>query len=210
MKILNLFAGIGGNRTLWGNEHDITAVDNDQQVAMIYLKRFPNDVVIVGDAYQYLEQHYSEFDFIWASPPCPTHSLLCNAQHRKRLPDMRLYGIIIFLQKWFKGNWVVENVDPYYSPLINPMINLNRHLFWSNFIIKNKRFRKYPKDFSRGMQLIDLCNYHSVDVKLIMSLSLKKWSNHDGKRQILRNCVLPEIGQYILDSIHEKNLKEFL
>lgn len=25
MKILNLYAGIGGNRKLWGNEHQITA-----------------------------------------------------------------------------------------------------------------------------------------------------------------------------------------
>ena len=27
LKILNLYAGIGGNRKLWGNEHDITAVE---------------------------------------------------------------------------------------------------------------------------------------------------------------------------------------
>lgn len=26
MKILNLYAGIGGNRELWGNEHEITGV----------------------------------------------------------------------------------------------------------------------------------------------------------------------------------------
>ena len=26
MKILNLYAGIGGNRKLWGDGHDITAV----------------------------------------------------------------------------------------------------------------------------------------------------------------------------------------
>ena len=27
MKILNLYAGIGGNRKLWGDEHEITAVE---------------------------------------------------------------------------------------------------------------------------------------------------------------------------------------
>jgi len=25
MKILNLYAGIGGNRKLWGNDHEITS-----------------------------------------------------------------------------------------------------------------------------------------------------------------------------------------
>jgi hypothetical protein len=27
-RILNLFSGIGGNRALWGDDHDITAVDH--------------------------------------------------------------------------------------------------------------------------------------------------------------------------------------
>ena len=28
MKILNLYAGIGGNRKLWGDEHEVVAVEN--------------------------------------------------------------------------------------------------------------------------------------------------------------------------------------
>ena len=28
MKILNLYSGIGGNRKLWGDEHEVTAVEN--------------------------------------------------------------------------------------------------------------------------------------------------------------------------------------
>ena len=74
MKILNLYAGIGGNRKLWGNEHEITAVEINPQIAKIYQDFFPNDTVIVADAHQYLLEHYKEFDFIWSSPPCPTHS----------------------------------------------------------------------------------------------------------------------------------------
>lgn len=35
MKILNLYAGIGGNRKLWGNEHEITAVELDPDIAAI-------------------------------------------------------------------------------------------------------------------------------------------------------------------------------
>lgn len=78
MKILNAYAGIGGNRKLWGDSHDITAVEYDPKIAAIYQDLFPNDTVIVGDAHQYLLEHYQEFDFIWCSPPCPTHSITNN------------------------------------------------------------------------------------------------------------------------------------
>ena len=74
MKILNLYVGIGGNRKLWGNEHQITAVEIDPKIAAIYQEFFPNDEVIVADAHEYLLKHYKEFDFIWSSPPCPSHS----------------------------------------------------------------------------------------------------------------------------------------
>lgn len=70
MKILNLYAGIGGNRMLWGDEHDITAVEFNKSVADCYKDLYTNDNVIVGDAHEYLLEHYHEFDFIWASPPC--------------------------------------------------------------------------------------------------------------------------------------------
>ena len=35
MKILNLYAGIGGNRKLW-NGVDVTAVENNKSIAAIY------------------------------------------------------------------------------------------------------------------------------------------------------------------------------
>lgn len=74
MKILNLYAGLGGNRKLWGNDHEVTAVELDPEVARIYQSNFPNDTVIVGDAHDYLLKNFESFDFIWASPPCPSHS----------------------------------------------------------------------------------------------------------------------------------------
>ena len=52
MKILNLYACLGGNRYKWGNDHDITAVELDQDLAKLYQERFPNDKVIVADAHQ--------------------------------------------------------------------------------------------------------------------------------------------------------------
>jgi DNA (cytosine-5)-methyltransferase 1 len=123
MKILNLYAGIGGNRKLWGDEHEITAIENNQEIAKIYQDFFPDDKVIVTDAHQYLLEHYKEFDFIWSSPPCPTHSKVrfmgTKAEHPTCgtiipvvYPDMKLYEEIILLKHFFKGKWVIEHIIP--------------------------------------------------------------------------------------------------
>ena len=74
MKILNLYAGVGGNRKLWGNEHKIVAIENNPDIAAVYKDLFPSDEVVVEDANKYLLENYMNFDFIWSSPPCPTHS----------------------------------------------------------------------------------------------------------------------------------------
>jgi DNA (cytosine-5)-methyltransferase 1 len=187
MKILNLFAGIGGNRTLWGDKHEITAVEHDQRIAMIYLKRFPNDKVIVGDAYEYLEEHYKEFDFIWASPPCQSHTCLLPANFSRmkkgRLPDLRLYSIIIFLKKWdFKGKWIVENVVPYYEPLIRSTSKVGRHYVWSNFYIKKNLDFEYQFGSATGWK-------YSGGTK------------DNTKTQEERNAVDSKIGKYILDCL---------
>ncbi len=137
MKILNLYAGIGGNRKLWGDTHEITAVEYKQEIADIYKDYFPNDTVVVADAHQYLLDHYKEFDFIWSSPPCPTHSrtnTFLNAQGIIRYPDMALWQEIIFLQHFYKGKYVVENVKSYYELMFNPKL-IGRHYLWSNFFI---------------------------------------------------------------------------
>lgn len=135
MKILNLYAGIGGNRKLWGNKHEITAVEIDPNIARIYQDYFPNDNVIVGDAHEYLRKHFREFDFIWASPPCPTHSVLQMTRYydeKLKYPDMTLYQEIIWLQSFFKGKFVIENVKPYYKPLIQPTFVMERHCYWAS------------------------------------------------------------------------------
>lgn len=194
MKILNLYCGIGGNRKLWGNEHEVTAVEFDENIAAVYKDLFPSDNVIIGDAHQYLLEHYNEFDFIWASPPCQTHSSFRqNIGVRFRgvepvYPDMKLYQEIIFLQYNFKGKWVVENVNPYYTPLIEPNVELDRHKFWCNFDIEKAEFVR-PK--LRAAQIPQLQEAYGYD------LSEYKLPN---KRQVLRNCVLPEVGKHILES----------
>ena len=191
MKILNLYAGIGGNRKLWGDEHEVTAVENNPEIAKIYQDFFPNDQIIVADAHQYLLDHYKEFDFIWSSPPCPTHSKINFSLERrndkKKYPDMKLYQEIIFLKQWFKGLWVVENVIPYYKPLINGYES-GRHYFWSNFNITN--VSNNAPDLSRCKKE-DLFKYYDID------LTDKKITN---KRMLIRNCVNPKLGKHIFDS----------
>lgn len=204
MKILNLYAGIGGNRKLWGDGHEITAVELNPQIAEIYQHFFPKDKVIVADAHQYLLDHYKEFDFIWSSPPCPTHSgtnNFLNPQGIVRYPDMSLYQEIIFLRHFFKGVWVVENVKPYYEPLIVAQES-GRHLFWANFNITNwkdkeKEFMKTTLLNARASTrrdgkdtLMVLQNYHKFD--------LNKFSGID-KRKVLSNCVKPELGLHIFN-----------
>lgn len=195
MKILNLYAGIGGNRKLWGDEHEITAVELDENIAKIYQELYPNDIVIVGDAHEYLQEHYNEFDFIWSSPPCQSHSsfrqnICVRFRGTKAVyPDMKLYQEIIFLQANAKGKWVVENVKPYYKPLIEPNKELQRHLFWCNFEIENMTF---DKDNLRSAQIPDLEKLYGFD------LSKYKLSN---KRQVLRNCVKPELGLHVLQQL---------
>lgn len=140
MKVLNLYACLGGNRYKW-TDCEVTAVELDPEAAKLYQERFPQDKVIVADAHQYLLDHFQEFDFIWSSPPCPSHSKVRVSQKSREnfkfiYPDLKLYEEVIFLDNFFKGKYVVENVIPYYEPLIHAK-KRGRHLYWTNFNLPN-------------------------------------------------------------------------
>ena len=199
MKVLNLYAGIGGNRKKWPKECEVTAVENNPQIAKIYQDFFPDDKVIIADAHQYLLEHYKEFDFIWSSPPCVTHSntnRFLNSQGVIRYPDMNLYQEILLLKEFFKGKWVVENVIPFYKPLIPGQIS-GRHLFWCNFLITDykKRIMTTDKNItvtnarastrrSKGIHLEALKKFHGINCSNI---------------KLLSNCVHPKIGLHIFN-----------
>ena len=196
MKILNLYACLGGNRYKWGDEHDITAVEWDEELARLYQERFPKDKVIVADAHQYLLEHYKDFDFIWSSPPCPTHSRArywsIGANGKSPIyPDMSLYQQIVLLDLHFKGYWVVENVVPYYKPIFNPK-KRNRHLYWTNFNLPNDLGDRTINVCQGKDELNRLCNFHEYNFK-----------NYKGKQSILkiaRNLVDYKAGKTILDT----------
>ena len=197
MKILNLYAGIGGNRKLWGDEHEITAVEINPEIAKIYQDFFPKDKVIVGDAHQYLLEHFKEFDFIWSSPPCPSHSRLrkgfsCNVGAKPIFPDMKLYEEVIFLEGYFEGKWIVENVISYYEPLIKPT-ELQRHYFWSNFHINKFDFPKDTINLTGGEHEDAEIQIERLEKKHGFNLSKYKLD----KRTALRNCVNPEVSLHI-------------
>lgn len=43
MKVLNLYAGVGGNRKLWPEWVKVTAVEYDPQIAVAYADMHPED-----------------------------------------------------------------------------------------------------------------------------------------------------------------------
>ncbi len=198
IKILNLYACLGGNRYKWdevANNLEITAVEWDEELARLYQERFPNDKVIVADAHQYLLDHYKEFDLIWSSPPCPTHSRLVQSNKNKikmKFPDMKLYEEIIFLDNYFKGKYVVENVIPYYKPLIAGK-ERNRHLYWTNFNLPNIVSKRKNPDLSRTKDLINvLSKFHNYD--------FKKYQGTQSRQKMARNLVDYEAGKTIFET----------
>lgn len=50
MRVLNLYAGIGGNRKLW-TDVEVVAVENEQYIADAYKALYPDDEVVVADAH---------------------------------------------------------------------------------------------------------------------------------------------------------------
>ena len=201
MKILNLYAGIGGNRALW--EGDVTAVEYQEDIAAEYQRRFPDDTVVVGDAHGYLVENYADFDFIWASPPCPTHSRMWGQNRTPGYPCMKLYQEILFLQRWAPGSWVVENVKPWYKPLVEPAGLCGRHLFWSNmelFWLPEPPLR--PDGFMKGATTQALADYLGLAPVRIYC------GNAHDPNQAMRNCVHPETGLAILECYKKAVAKE--
>ncbi len=196
MKILNLYACLGGNRFKWGDEHEITAVEMDSDLAKMYQDRFPNDKVVIGDAHQYLLEHFKDFDFIWSSPPCPTHSTVRISQKNTKgfvpkFPDMKLYEEIIFLDNYFDGKYCVENVIPFYTPLI-PAQKRGRHLYWTNFKLPYVLSTRRSKIGSGRNEVQKLCKFHEINI-----------DNYNGtqrKDKIARNLVDYEAGKSILET----------
>lgn len=203
-SILNLYAGLGGNRALWPSNWQVTAVEYDARIAKLYQKQFSKDKVLVEDAHAYLEKNYREYDAIWSSPPCPTHSQLMYIQKIKRFPSMILYEEIIFLEKLIKTvPYIIENVKPYYEPLIWPTMRASKHYFWSSC----KQLQCQPLKGFPG-----LGNNHNTNERLKhqlkwlgLKLELKDFNGLGLRvRQVVDNCVHPVIGLHLMKQLLNK------
>jgi DNA (cytosine-5)-methyltransferase 1 len=191
-KVLNLYACLGGNRYLW-TDCEVTAVELDSELARMYQERFPNDIVIVADAHQYLLEHYKEFDFIWSSPPCPSHSRArywtssnYDTNVEAVYPDMKLYEEILFLQHYYRtGKWVVENVIPYYEPLIAAK-KRGRHLYWTNFNLPSDLGDRRVQICAGTDELKRLCEFHKIDIS--------SYKGEQSMIKVARNLVDYEAG----------------
>jgi DNA (cytosine-5)-methyltransferase 1 len=212
MKILNLYACLGGNRYKWNEVKDdieVVAIELDEELAKLYQERFPNDTVIVADAHQYLLDHYQEFDFIWSSPPCPTHSRArywgFGANGKNPIyPDMKLYQEIIFLEHHCKSKYVVENVKPYYKPMLNP-IERDRHLYWTNFKLPNNvNARHFGGLCQTKNEVNKLSEFHDYN--------FRKYKGSQVLNKIARNLVDYEVGKTIFETalgiIRKSNVKQ--
>lgn len=205
-KVLNLYSCLGGNRYKW-TDCEVTAVELDPELARMYQERFPNDKVIVADAHQYLLDHYKEFDFIWTSPPCPSHSKVRHSQKNKDFyhpiyPEMSLYQEILFLDTHFNGKYCVENVIPYYEPLIKGQ-QRGRHIYWTNFKLPNNINERNFKGVMCGGSNDEvrlLCEFHNIDIS--------SYKGTQRKDKIARNLVDYEVGLTIFNTarnIQQKN-----
>ena len=208
MKILNLYACLGGNRYKWdevaeeaGIEIEVTAVELDPELARMYGERFPFDEVVIADAHQFLLDHYKEYDFIWSSPPCPTHSRArgYNPKVETKYPDMKLYEEIIMLQTTskgedarFKGKFIIENVLPYYEPLI-PAQKRGRHLYWANFTIPNFKHREGVRIGKAKDEVTEWCKFHDYD--------FRQYKGQQPINKIARNLVDYEAGKTIFETV---------
>ena len=220
LKVLNLYACLGGNRYKWdevakeaGVKIQVTAVELDPELARLYQERFPNDIVIITDAHQYLLDHYKEFDFIWTSPPCPTHSKArgWNTKVETKYPDMKLYEEIILLETVskgenprFKGKYVVENVIPYYEPLIQAK-KRGRHLYWTNFNLPNNLNHRKGVEIGKAKGETKLwCKFHEYD--------FYQYKGSQPINKIARNLVDYEAGRTILETalgiIKKRNVEQ--
>ena len=117
---------------------------------------------------------------------------------------MKLYEEIIFLDNFFDGKYCIENVIPYYEPLIAAQ-KRGRHLYWTNFVLPNNINERKNPDLSRTKDLINaLSEYHDYN--------FKQYKGEQSVQKMARNLVDYEAGKTILETalgiIRKSNIKQ--
>ena len=116
---------------------------------------------------------------------------------------LKLYQEILFLEHYFKGKYIVENVIPYYEPLI-PAKKRGRHLYWANFPLPNTISIRDVRISSGTNEVKTLCKFHDYD--------FYKYKGKQPTNKIARNLVDYEAGKTILETalgiIRKQNEKQ--
>ena len=105
---------------------------------------------------------------------------------------MKLYQEILFLQHYYKGKYVVENVTPYYEPLIQAK-KKGRHLYWTNFNLPNSLNERKFQLCATKNEFSELCDFHDYD--------FRQYKGEQSKTKIARNLVDYEAGKTIFETL---------
>lgn len=211
MRILNLYAGIGGNAKLWrqtakqyNQDIFITHVEINPLLCKELRLLFPDDVVLNIDANDYLEylaqnDMLNDYDIIWSSPPCQTHSRMnrinSKKYHKSSYIDPSYIQQIILLKYNYDGCYFVENVSPYYGVLFDG-VQIGRHIIWSNIDVKDLSYNISNKKNLFDLTLEELQIEYGI--KLTQNIYLDYPNSHCPK-QVYRNAVHPQLGALLLD-----------
>lgn len=213
-RILDLFCCQGGASAGYvAAGFDVTGVDLEPQPRYPY--RF-----IKGDALEflyYLDNDWSQFDAIHASPPCQAHS---NAQRIQKNDHPDLIGPVRELLIATGLPYCIENVEG--APLLNPQmlcgtmfgLRTYRHrLFETNFpwtaplhgehsIPQAKMGRPVkPGEF---MHVVG--NFSGVDeAREIMGMP---WANRDGLREAIPPAFTEWIGSQLMHHLAYEAMQE--
>lgn len=134
---------------------------------------------------------------------CQANSrMIRSGKNRKpRLPDLLLYEFKIWFDCNYKGKYVIENVIPYYQPVIEPTAKIGRHLFWANFPISEDFHINQPKGFINKTTVKG-----AEELKKWLGIHYKGNLYYNGNHnpgQVLANCVHPDLGKHIYDCLEK-------
>ena len=93
------------------------------------------------------------------------------------------------MDNFFNGKYCVENVIPFYKPLI-PAKKRHRHLFWTNFNLPIVLSNRSLKIVQKGKEMERLIKFHDYN--------FRKYKGEQFIYKIGRNLVDYEAGKNIL------------